>query len=147
MRLVVVLGFSERGRRALHPICAARLEAAAALASAEDTVVLSGRPEAELMREAWSGNALRLLCDTGAGVTAETARYAGRMACELGASEVVAVTSWWHCWRTHLLFRSVLRGSGARVRTVAVPSWTPRLLLREAAAFLLLPLHLRRARA
>jgi uncharacterized SAM-binding protein YcdF (DUF218 family) len=147
VRLVVVLGFSRRGGCALDPICAARLETAAALSSAEDTVVLSGRRETELMRGAWTGSALRLLCDTGAGITAETARYAGRLARELGAEEVVAVTSWWHCWRTHLLFRSVLRGSGARVRTVAAPSWTPRLLLREAAALLLLPLQLRRARA
>lgn len=146
MRLVVVLGFSERGGGALHPICAARLQAAAALASAEDTVVLSGRPEAELMRGAWTGSALRVVCDTGAGITAETARYVGRLARELGASEVVAVTSWWHCRRTRLLFRSVLRGSGARVRTVPVPSWTPRLLLREAAAYTLLPLQLSVAR-
>jgi uncharacterized SAM-binding protein YcdF (DUF218 family) len=148
MRLVVVLGYSGRGGGALHPICAARLEAAAALASPEDMVVLSGRPEAELMRDAWSGSAHRVVCDTGAGITAETARYAGRLAREVGASEVVAVTSWWHCRRTRLLFRSVLRGSGVRVRTVAAaPSWTPRLLLREAAALVLLPLQLRRARA
>jgi uncharacterized SAM-binding protein YcdF (DUF218 family) len=146
VRLVVVLGFSAPGGRTLHPICVARLEAAAALASEEDTVVFSGRPEAELMRRAWSGSASRLLCDTGAGITAETARYVGGLARELGASEVVAVTSWWHCRRTRLLFRSVLHGSGVRVRTVAAPSWTPRLLLREAAALVLLPLQLRRAR-
>jgi len=146
VRLVVVLGYSARGDRGLHPICAARIATAAAFASEEDTVVLSGRPEAELMRAAWRGRALHVLCDTGAGVTAESASYVGRLARELGAAEVVAVTSWWHCWRTGLLFRSFLRGSGARVRTVPAPSWTPRLLLREAAALALLPVQfLRRA--
>jgi uncharacterized SAM-binding protein YcdF (DUF218 family) len=147
VRLVLVLGYSD-GREGglLHPICAARVEAAAAVASEEDTVVLTGRPEAELMRAAWRGRSVRLLCDTGAGVTAESARYAGRLARELGAAEVVAVTSWWHCWRTGLLLRSVLRGSGTRVRTVAAPSWTPRLLLREVGAFALLPVQVLRAR-
>jgi uncharacterized SAM-binding protein YcdF (DUF218 family) len=147
MRIVVVLGYSDRRSDGLHPVCAARVATAAALACREDTVVLTGRPEAELMRGAWQGSSLHVLCDTGAGVTAESARFVARLACELGAAEVVAVTSWWHCWRTGLLFRSVLRGSGASVRTVASPSWTPRLLLREAAAFALLPLQLLRARA
>jgi uncharacterized SAM-binding protein YcdF (DUF218 family) len=147
MRLIVVLGYSERTGEGLHPICAARVETAAALASEEDIVVLTGRPEAELMRAAWRGRALRLVCDTGAGVTAESARYTATIARDLGADEVVAVTSWWHCWRTALLFRSVLRGTGTRVRTVSAPSWTPRLLLREAGAFALLPYQLVRARA
>jgi len=146
VRLVVVLGYSARGDPGLNPICAARIAKAAALSSAEDTVVLTGRPEAELMRAAWRGPARRVFCDTGASVTAESASYVGRLARELGAAEVVAVTSWWHCWRTRLLFRGFLRGSGARVRTVSVPSWTPRLLLREAAAFALLPLQITVAR-
>ena len=146
MRLVVVLGYSARGDRGLHPVCASRVATAAALASEGDTVVLTGRPEAELMREAWRGPAVRVLCDTGAGVTADSARYIGRLARDLGAAEVVAVTSWWHCWRTALLFRVFLRGSGARLRTVPAPAWTPRLLAREAAAFALLPVQLRRAR-
>jgi uncharacterized SAM-binding protein YcdF (DUF218 family) len=122
------------------------VEAAAALASDEDMVVLTGRPEAELMRAAWRGRSMRLVCDNHAGVTAESARHMARIAREVGADEVVAVTSWWHCWRTALLFRSVLRGTGTRVRTVRAPFWTPRLLLREAAAFLLLPVQLVRAR-
>ncbi|HEY7003188.1 MAG TPA: YdcF family protein [Gaiellaceae bacterium] len=147
MRIVVVLGYSDRRGGRLHPICAARVETAAALASEEDTVVLTGRPEAKLMREAWRGASLRLLCDSGAGVTAESARYTARVVRDLGADEVVVVTSWWHCWRTGLLFRSVLRGTNTRVRTVPAPSWTPRLLAREAAAVALLPLQLRRARA
>jgi uncharacterized SAM-binding protein YcdF (DUF218 family) len=147
VRLVVVLGYSDRRGDGLHPICAARLATAAALASPDDTVVLTGRPEAELMRRAWQGSSNRLLCDTGAGVTAESAAHTARLVRELGVSEVVVVTSWWHCRRTGLLFRRALNGTGAGVRTVPSPSWTPRLLLREAAAFALVPLQLRRARA
>jgi uncharacterized SAM-binding protein YcdF (DUF218 family) len=147
MRLVVVLGYSDRRGTGLHPICAARVETAAAFACEGDTVLLTGRPEAELMRSAWRGSPVQVLCDDGARVTAESARYAVALARELGANEVVAVTSWWHCWRTGLLLRILLRGSGTKVETVPAPSWTPRLLLREAGAFVLLPLQLRRARA
>ena len=147
MRLVVVLGYSDRRGDGLHPICAARVATAAALSSGEDTVVLTGRPEAELMRRAWRGSSSRLLCDTAAGVTAESAAHAARLVCELGVEEVLVVTSWWHCRRAGLLFRRAVNGTGASVRTVPAPSWTPRLLLREAAAFALVPLQLRRARA
>jgi uncharacterized SAM-binding protein YcdF (DUF218 family) len=142
----VVLGYSVWRGAALHPVCAARVETAARLASKEDTVVLTGRPEAELMRRAWPGRADRVLCDEGADATAESAAHVARLARELEASEVVAVTSWWHCRRTGLLFRRALSGSGIAVRTVGAPSWSGRLLLREAAAFVLLPLQLRRAR-
>lgn len=147
MRLVVVLGYSGRRGACLHPVCAARVATASELASDDDTIVLTGRPEAELMRQAWGGPSDRLLCDNGARVTAESAAHLARIAQELDASEVVAVTSWWHCRRTGLLFRKALRGSGISVRTVGAPSWNGRLLLREAAAFALLPLQLRRARA
>ncbi len=146
MRLVVVLGYSALWGDELHPVCAARVAAAARLALEEDTVLLSGRPEANLMREAWPGPAERVLCDDGARVTAESAAHVARLARELEASEVVAVTSWWHCRRTRFLFRRALQGSGIAVRTVGAPSWTLHLLLREAAAFALLPLQLRRAR-
>jgi uncharacterized SAM-binding protein YcdF (DUF218 family) len=145
VRLVVVLGYSARGDVGLHPICAARIAKAAALASGEDTVVLTGRPEAELMRAAWRGRALRVLCDADAGATAESASYVGRLARELGAAEVVAVTSWWHCRRTAFLFRRALRGSGVAVSTVGAPSWSGRVLLREAGAYALLPMQIRRA--
>jgi uncharacterized SAM-binding protein YcdF (DUF218 family) len=147
MRLVVVLGYSALWGSELHPVCAARVAQAARLASEEDTVVLSGRPEAELMREAWPGPIDRVLCDDGARVTAETAAHVARLASELEVEEVVAVTSWWHCRRTGYLFRRALRGSGVAVRTVGAPSWSGRLLLREAAALALLPLQLRRVRA
>lgn len=145
MRLVVVLGYSARGDQGLHPVCAARVATAAGVASEEDTVVLTGRPEAELMRAAWQGRALDVVCETDAGVTAESAAHVARLAGELGVSEVVAVTSWWHCRRTAFLFRRALRGSGVAVSTVGAPSWTGRLLLREAAAYALLPVQIRRA--
>jgi len=146
VRLVVVLGYSAWRGAGLHPVCAARVEAAAELASEEDTILLTGRPEAELMREAWPGGPERVLCDGDARVTAESAAHVARVARELGADEVVAVTSWWHCRRTAVLFRRALAGSGIAVRTVGAPRWSGRLLLREAVAFALLPLHLRRAR-
>ena len=147
MRLVAVLGYSAWRGAGLHPVCEARVAAAAELASEEDTVLLTGRPEAELMHAAWPRGAGRVLCDSDARLTAESAIHAARLARQLGADEVVAVTSWWHCRRTGVLFRRALAGSGIDVRTVGAPRWSARLLLREAAAFAALPLHMRRARA
>jgi uncharacterized SAM-binding protein YcdF (DUF218 family) len=147
VRLIVVLGYSALWGSELHPVCAARVARAASLASEEDTVLLSGRQEAGLMSDAWPGPADRVLCDDGARVTAETAANVARLAAELEVEEVVAVTSWWHCRRTGYLLRRALRGSGVAVRTVGAPSWSGRLLLREAAALALLPLQLRRVRA
>jgi uncharacterized SAM-binding protein YcdF (DUF218 family) len=146
VRLVAVLGYSARGDQGLHPVCAARVARAAEVASEEDTVVLTGRPEAELMHAAWQGRALRVVCETDAGVTAESAVQVARLARELGADEVIAVTSWWHCRRTAFLFRRALRGSGVAVRTVGAPTWSGRLLFREAAAYALLPVQIRRVR-
>jgi uncharacterized SAM-binding protein YcdF (DUF218 family) len=124
-------------------VCAARVAAAAELASEEDTVLLTGQPEAELMRRAWPGPQ-RVLCDHQARVTVDSVAHVARLARELGAVEVVAVTSWWHCRRTRLLLDRALRGSGIAVRTVGARSWNGRLLLREAAALVVLPFHLRR---
>ena len=53
MRLVAVLGYSVWRGAGLHPVCGARVAAAAKIASEEDTILFTGRPEAELMREAW----------------------------------------------------------------------------------------------
>jgi uncharacterized SAM-binding protein YcdF (DUF218 family) len=122
MRLIVVLGYSGRSRGdGLHPICAARVTAAAALASGNDTVLLTGRPEAELMRRSWSGDSRRVLCDTKSRVTAESASHAARLVGELGVAEVVVVTSWWHCRRAALLFRRSLRGTPASVHRSGRP--------------------------
>jgi uncharacterized SAM-binding protein YcdF (DUF218 family) len=88
-----------------------------------------------------------LLCDRHARVTVDSAAHVASLARELGADEVVIVTSWWHCRRAGVLFRRALRGSGIVVHTVGAPSWSGRLLVREAAAFAVLPLHLRRFRS
>ena len=41
-RVVVVLGYSDRGRDEIHPVCAARLARAGELTTRDDVVVLSG---------------------------------------------------------------------------------------------------------
>ena len=154
MRLVVVLGYSDGRCEGLHPICRARLERAAGISSEADAVVFSGwarragaLAESELMRRAWTGACQRLICDDGSRITAENAAHVARLARELRASDVVLVTSWWHRLRAGLFFRALLRGSGARVSVASARSpWSPRLLLRELAVFLLVPLQLRRAR-
>jgi uncharacterized SAM-binding protein YcdF (DUF218 family) len=150
-RLVVVLGYSN-GRDGLHPVCAARVAHAAGLVREDDTVLLSGwsrrpgrLPEAELMRRAWSGRAAAVLCDPDARVTAENAASAAAHARELGAGEVVVVTSWWHRRRARVLFGRLL--PGVRVSVEAAPTpWSARLLLRELAVFPLVPVQLARAR-
>ena len=140
-RLIVVLGYSDGRSSELHPICAARLEHAATLAGDGDAVLLSGwsrhpgrLPEAELMRRAWPGAQEALLSDPDARITAENAANAAAHASELGAREVVVV-----------LFRSLLPGVSVSVVGARTPR-SPRVYLREAAAFPLVPLQLRMAR-
>jgi uncharacterized SAM-binding protein YcdF (DUF218 family) len=147
VRIVAVLGYSAWRGIGLHPVCAARLAAAAELAIEEDVVLLTGRPEADLMREAWPAGAKRVVCDDGARVTADSAAHVAHMARELGAEEIVVVTSWWHCRRARVLFRRAVRGHGIALRTVGASPWSARLLVREAMAFAALPLHLRRLRS
>jgi uncharacterized SAM-binding protein YcdF (DUF218 family) len=146
MRLVVVLGYSDRRSSGLHPICAARLVRAAELSARADAVVLTG-VESEAMRRAWSGPCSDVICETDARITAENAANVARVVRELGATEVVVVTSWWHRLRAALLFHALLRGTGAHVHVVPAPSWSLRLLVREVAAFALVPYQLRRARS
>jgi uncharacterized SAM-binding protein YcdF (DUF218 family) len=147
VRIVAVLGYSAWRGIGLHPVCEARLTSARELAGEGDVVLLTGRLEADLMREAWPVGASRVVCDDGARVTADSAAHVARLARELGADEIVVVTSWWHCRRAGVLFRRALRGRGIAIRTVGAPSWSGRLLLREAVAFAVLPLHLRRLRS
>jgi uncharacterized SAM-binding protein YcdF (DUF218 family) len=144
VRIVAVLGYSAWRGIGLHPVCAARLAAARELAAEEDVVLLTGRPEVDLMRSAWPAGANRVVCDDAAHVTADSAAHAARVAQELGAEEIVVVTSWWHCRRARVLFGRAVRGRGSALRTVGAPSWSARLLVREAVAFAALPLHLRR---
>ena len=139
-RLVAVFGYSTGRRGSLHPVCAARLEAAERAAERADAVLLSGwsrrthRPsEAELMRAAWRGPDVPLLADGDARTTAGNARALARTARELGADEVVVVTSSWHARRARLLARAAL-GPAVRLELVtAVRSRPPHLVARELA--------------
>jgi uncharacterized SAM-binding protein YcdF (DUF218 family) len=151
-RLIVVLGYSAGRSRELHPICAARLDQAASLATEGDVVLLSGwsrrrgRPaEAELMRRAWSGPAGSLISDPDARITAENAANAAAHARELGVEEVVVVTSSWHRARARVLFRSLLPDVQVTVVGARTPG-SPRHYAREAAVFPLVPIQLRMVR-
>jgi len=139
-RLVAVLGYSTRRGQGLHPICAARLVAAERPAQGADVVLLSGwsrrrhrRSEAELMRAAWKGPAVRLVADGDARTTAGNARAVGAAARHVGADEVVLVTSSWHARRARLLVEAAL-DPGVRL-AVATPGRTrpPHLIGRELA--------------
>jgi DUF218 domain len=153
MRVVAVLGYSVRRRNGLDPVCVARLRHAETLAA--DAVVLSGwarrRPngaEAELMRDAWHGPNVPLVCDTTARNTAQNAAGIAAIARDLKADEVVVVTSRWHAPRTWLLVRAALARSGVGVR-VSSPRgpFRPRLLARELGCVAMLPYHLLKSRA
>jgi len=124
-RLVAVLGYSDSETSGLHPVCAARLRRAADEARPEDTVLFSGwargktgRPEAELMAEAWTAPANRLALDRTARTTLGNAIGVARAARSLGVDEVVVVTSSWHARRAGALVRAALLRSRARVAVV-----------------------------
>jgi hypothetical protein len=153
-RVVAVLGYSSRRGRDLHPICAGRLSHSQELAEGARAVIFSGwarrshsRPEAELMRAAWSGPAVPIVCDADARTTAENAANVATLARGLGVNELVVITSWWHRPRAWLLLKVALRGCGMRLTVAAPRGRLPLLLLgRELACFALLPLHVGRAR-
>ena len=145
-RLVAVLGYSDGSAAELHPICAARLARAEAVATPDDVVLFSGwarrglaRAEADLMASSWTVPTRRRLLDRGARTTLGNAVGVGRAARRLGVDEVLLVTSRRHARRAALLVRASLRGSGASVRVVTagdpdVPSG-----LRELAAWAVAP--------
>jgi uncharacterized SAM-binding protein YcdF (DUF218 family) len=149
-RVVAVLGYSARRHDALHPICAARLGKAEAIAEAGDVVVLSGwartgkaDAEAELMARAWGRAEIPLVRDADARHTVDNAACVVSDARELGAGELVVVTSWWHRPRTAVLVRRAARRAGIRSRTVAAPSpWKTGVLVRELGCLAALPLQL-----
>jgi len=153
-RLVAVLGYSERRENGLHPVCAARLERALAEAEGASAVVLSGwsrrrgrLPEAELMAGAWRGSGASVVCDPFARTTAENAARVATLAREVGADEVVVVTSGWHAPRARLLFRAALGGTGVRISVAAASGPRPlRLRLGELVRWPLVPLQLALAR-
>ena len=152
-RLVAVLGYSTWRGGPLHPICADRLRTAERAAEGADAVLLTGwsrrrqRPsEGELMREAWLGPDVPLVVDGDARTTMGNARALAHAAEELGADEVVLVTSSWHARRARLLARALLP-SGVRLSVVTPPrSRPPRLIARELVWLLPSRLALRRRR-
>ncbi len=149
-RVIVVLGYSDGGRDALHPVCAERLDHAAAIATEDDVVVLSGwarvpgtRPEAELMAAAWHGRARELVIDPVARTTVDNASNAMDDVYRTRAAQVIVVTSRWHAPRAAAVFRWLLRGSDTKVVVDASASggrigdW-----LRELPGWLILPVQL-----
>ena len=149
-RLVAVLGYSPRRGDGIHPVCAARLAAAEAIAREEDVVLLSGwsrrttrEAEAELMARAWRGPAVRIVRDADARHTAENAVAVRRVAGAVGATEIVVVTSWWHRRRAEALVRRAVGRDGPAVSGHGAAS--PRsalLLVREVACTAALPFQL-----
>ena len=133
-RLVAVLGYSQGRKPGLHAVCAGRLAHAQSLAEDGAVVVLSG--EADAMRAAWKGPAVDLVDEPLARNTAGNAAGIATIARELGASEVVVVTSRWHSPRAVLLVRAALRGTGTAVTAAPAPDRPGvRQLVREAACF------------
>jgi uncharacterized SAM-binding protein YcdF (DUF218 family) len=148
-RVVVVLGYSDGRGAELHPVCAARLERAAEVATAEDVVVLSGwarvphaDSEAELMRAAWRGSAREVVVDPDARTTAENMANALNDILRVGAREVVVVTSSWHEARAKAALRWLLRHTGVKVRSETPPGRSRRAALRELTLWPLLPFQL-----
>jgi uncharacterized SAM-binding protein YcdF (DUF218 family) len=149
-RIVAVLGYSARGGGDLHPICHARLARAQEIAESGDVVVLSGwsrrngiESEADLMARAWRVPEVTLLRDRDARHTVQNAVRIAATAREVGADEVVVVTSAWHSPRAALLVRRALRDAGAVVSSVSVrsPLSLP-LLARELACLVAIPAQL-----
>ena len=153
-RLVAVFGYSARGVDGLPPLCLLRLRHAEELADGAEAVVLSGwsrhgagSGEAELMRDAWRGPDVPLVCDTTARNTMQNAVAVASLARELGVDEVVVVTSQWHAPRAAALVRAALGDTRCSVRTSAPRGPRhPRLLARELACLAALPYQRRRVR-
>lgn len=155
-RLIAVFGFSARGSGSseLHPLCALRLRHAEELADGAEAVVLSGWSrhgsgfgEAELMRDAWQGPDVRLVCDTTARNTMQNALGVAALARELHVGEVVIVTSQWHAPRAGALVRAALADGSISVRTSSPRGLRhPRLVVRELVCLAALPYQRRRVR-
>ena len=153
-RVVAVLGYSQLRGGQLHPICAARLAHAERFAGGASALILSGWarrsrdvPEAELMRAAWAGPELLVVCDPDARTTADNAANVAEAARRLGADELVVVTSRWHRPRVRVLLRSAIGGDGLRVSVEGSDGpASPAVLAREVVCLVALPLQLRRAR-
>jgi uncharacterized SAM-binding protein YcdF (DUF218 family) len=146
VRLVAVLGYSAGRQPGLHAVCARRLAHAESLAGDGAVVVLSG--EADVMRAAWNGAAVELVDEPLAQNTAGNAAGIATIARELGADEVIVVTSRWHAPRAVLLVRAALRGTGIAVTSAPAPDRPGmRQLVREAACFAGAPFQARRLKS
>jgi uncharacterized SAM-binding protein YcdF (DUF218 family) len=150
-RVVAVLGYSRRGDSVIHDICLQRLRRAEDISQPSDAVVLSGRgraragSEAALMAAAWRGENSAVVPETESRSTVGNARAIARYAGEVGAEEVVVITSSWHRPRAALLFRAALRGTGTRLRVLAPErTWPLGPIVRELACFVVLPFQLAR---
>ena len=145
MRLVVVLGYSERRGGVLHPICAARLARGAT--EPADVVLLSGTPEeVSLMERAWPHPDRPVQRDPSARRTVDSTAETVRLARAIGSDEVALVTSWWHRPRAQLLLRALAGRRPPRIVGVAAGGpWSFRQLLREVACFGVAPLQLAQA--
>ena len=148
-RVVVVLGYWVGHRAELHPVCAARLERAAEVATGDDVVVLSGwarlphtHSEAELMHAAWRGVAREVVVDPDARTTVENMANALNDVLRVGAHEVLVVTSSWHAPRAKAALRWLLRHTGVKVRSTSPAGRSRKAALRELALWPLLPFQL-----
>jgi uncharacterized SAM-binding protein YcdF (DUF218 family) len=146
-RLVAVLGYSDGACATLHPVCGARLARATAETRPDDVVLFSGwardgngASEADLMAASWNGSGRVRLVDREARTTLGNALAIARATREVGAEEVVLVTSRWHARRAAVLARAALAGTTATVRVAAAdePPSAPR-RLREAVSWLVVP--------
>jgi uncharacterized SAM-binding protein YcdF (DUF218 family) len=141
--VVAVVGYSRRRDSELNPLCAQRLARAQSLADGAHAVIFSGRREAEPMRAAWSGPDVLLVCDGDARTTVGNAVNVAARARELGAKELVVVTSRWHRARVSMLMRAALRGSGIQLSVETTNGGGhPLLLARELVCLALLPVQL-----
>ncbi|HET7759303.1 MAG TPA: YdcF family protein [Gaiellaceae bacterium] len=138
MRLVAVLGYSRRADEELHAICEARVRHAESIVREDDVVLLSG--EAELMHGHWRAG--EVLLDPHARNTRENALGVAKAARELGADQVVVVTSRWHAPRAAVLVRAALRHAVPVETSSPVDGPPPHLAAREAVCLAVLPLHL-----
>ena len=98
------------------------------------------------MRDAWRGPDVPLVVDGDARTTLGNARAVAAAATELGATEVVLVTSSWHAWRARLLVRAALRPD-VRLEVLTPKRSRPlHLVGREVACLAALPLQRARAK-
>ncbi len=153
-RLVAVFGYSARRVDGLHPLGVLRLRHAEQFANGAEAVVLSGWSrhgtrigEAELMRDAWQGPDVPLICDTTARNTMQNASGVAAFARKLSVDEVIVVTSQWHAPRATALVRAALGDADISVHASSPRgSRHPRLLARELVCLAALPYQRRRVR-